>query len=60
MKEDLELKQSSIFTDFLETQLPEVLTRLNEETAKIMFEREKAEFLGLIQENMTVLDLMLK
>ena len=48
IREDLEMRQSSIFTEFLETQLPEVLTRINEDTAKVMFEREKADFLGLI------------
>lgn len=56
----MELRQSSIFTTFLDTQLPEIIAKVNEDTAHVLFEREKAEFLGLIQENMTLLDAMLK
>ena len=33
LKEDLEMKQSELFTNFLNTQLPDILTKINEITA---------------------------
>lgn len=33
LKEDLEMKQSKLFTNFLNTQLPDILTKINEVTA---------------------------
>ena len=33
LKEDLEVRQSDLFTNFLNTQLPDILTKINEITA---------------------------
>jgi len=49
-----------LFTGFIENGLPEIINKINQDTAQGLFEREKAEFLGLIQENMSLLDVMLK
>ena len=60
LKEDLELRQSGLFTDFLNNQLPDILARVNEVTAQSLFDKEKADFLALIQDNMNLLDALLK